>query len=276
LAEFIFLSPLSSLHNASNSVRWAGPVVAALGLLLIVLIGLAEQQSIFGVSFLSLALIPVQILPIIGLGFAFGLVSLRVFFAALALFVVGILCGFAAYDQFIFLLYIMWTAPANFSVTSPISCLFAGLPLLFSERLRAWLLPAAAFVGGTTLGLAILLNDPSQGEPLFIFSPVVVAFWIILAVSLTVRAFRRNWLVIFGRILGSWTVAIGVLYGGASAALVLKPMPSSNTPQPAQGGAQFSPSDESGNVGDGKIDRNQHARTLWQRQTPDNFEVPQP
>jgi hypothetical protein len=30
------------------------------------------------------------------------------------------------------------------------------------------------------------------------------------------RAFRRGWFSIFGRILGSWLLAIGLLYGGAS------------------------------------------------------------
>jgi hypothetical protein len=46
--------------------------------------------------------------------------------------------------------------------------------------------------------------------------PVLVAFWIVAAVSLTLRAFRRDWFAIFGRILGSWLLAIGILYGGVS------------------------------------------------------------
>jgi hypothetical protein len=277
LAEFISLSLLSSLHNAGNSVRWSGPVVAGFGLLLIVPIILTRQQSFFGQWFLSQALAPERILPIVGLGFALGLVSLRIFFTALVLLIIGILGGFAAYDRVIFLLYIAWNAPSHFSVTGPISCLAAGLPLLSPERLRAWLLPVAAFVEGTMLAIAIFWNDPSQGDPLFICSPLVVAFWTIIAVSLTVRAFRHNRLVIFGRILGSWIVAIGVLYGAASTALILRPIPSSSpiSQEPARG-AEFGPSVEIGNVVDGKTGGNPPWRTLRQRRTPGKFELPQP
>lgn len=276
LAEFISLSPLSWLHNSSNSVRWAGPVLAAFGLLLTVLIAVTGQQSLFSQWFWSQALGPERTLPLLGLGFSLGLVGRPIFCAALVLLIIGILAGFAAYDPVIYLLYIAWEAPSHFSVTGPISCLFAGLPLLSSERLRAWVLPPAAFVVGAMLAIAIFLNDPSEGDPLFTWAPLAGAFWIIIAMSLTVRAFRRNWLVVFGRIFGSWTVAIGVLYGAASMSLVLKPMLSSNadSQEPAQG-AEFSPSVESGNAHSGKIGGNPHVRTLWQRRTPGEFGAPQ-
>jgi hypothetical protein len=275
--EFISLSLLSSLHNAGNSIRWSGPVVAAFGLLLIVLISLTRQQSFFGQWFLSQALAPELILPIVGLGFASGLVNLRIFFTTLVLLILGILGGFAAYDRVILLLYVVWNAPSDLSVTGPISYVAAGLPLLCRERLRAWLLPAAAFVEGTMLAIAIFWNDPSEGDPLFTWSPLVAAFWTIIAVSLTVRAFRHNWLVIFGRILGSWTVAIGVLYGGASIALVLRPILASSAAsrEPARE-AEFSPSVRSGNVVDGKTGGNPPWHTLWQRRTPGKFELQQP
>jgi len=244
--------------------------MAAFGLSLIVLIILTQEQSLFGQWFLWQAIAPEQILPIVGLGFAFGLVSPRIFFTALVLLIIGILGGFAACDRIIFLLYIVWNPPSDYDLTGPISCLAAGLPLLSGERLRAWLLPVAAFVVGAMLAIAVFLNDPSAGDPLFICAPLVVAFWIIISVSLTVRAFRHNWLVIFGRVLGSWTVAIGVLYGGASAVLVLTPILSSNAvSREATRGAELSSSVESGNVVDGKTDRNPPWRTIWRKGPPD-------
>ena len=267
------MSPLSSLHNPGNPARWGGPVVAGFGLLLILLITLTQQQNFFGQWFLSQALAPERILPIVALGFASALVSPRMFFTALVLLIIGISVGFAAYDQVIFLLYIAWNPPDDFSVTGPISCLAAGLPLLSGERLRAWLLPMAAFVEGTMLAIDVFMNDPSQVgpvfNPVFTWSPLLVASWAIISVSLTVRAFRHNWLIIFGRILGSWTVAIGVLYGGASAALVLTPILSSSpVPRVSAQGAEFSPSVKSGNVVDGKTGKNPPWRTLWQREPP--------
>ena len=263
------MSLLSSLHNAANSVRWGGPVMAALRLSLIVLITLTQEQSLFGQWFLWQAIAPEQILPIVGLGFAFGLVSLRIFFTWLVLLIIGILGGFAAYDRVIFLLYIAWDPPSDFYVTGPISYLAAGLPLLSHDRLRDWSLPLAAFIVGTMLAIAIFLDDPSQGDPLFTCAPLVAAFWTFISVSLTVRAFRRSWLVIFVRILGSWTLAIGVLYAGASAALVLTPILSSSSisREPARA-AQSSSSVESGNAVDGKTGGNPPWRTLWQRKPP--------
>lgn len=271
------MSPLSLLHRADKFVRWGGPVVAVFGLLLIVLIILTQQQSFFGQWFLWQAFWPERLLPVVGLGFACGLANLRIFFTALVLLIIGILVGFAAYDRAISLLYIVWNTPSNFSVTGPISLLAAGLPLLCGERLRAWLLPVAAFVVGSMLAISIFLDDPSQGELLFICSPLLAAFWTIIAVSLTVRAFRHNWLIIFARILGSWTVAIAVLYGGSSAALVLRPMLSSSTisREPARG-AGFSPSVESGNPVNGKTGGNPPWRNLWQRDAPVESEPPQP
>jgi hypothetical protein len=261
---------LSSPHNASNPVRWGAPVVAGFGLLLILLITLTQQQSFFGRWFLSQALAPERILPSVALGFACGLVSLRMFFTALVLLLIGFLVGFAAYDRVIFLLYIAWNPPSDFSVAGPISCIVAGLTLLSGARLRAWLLPVAAFMAGAMLAIDVFMNDPSQVDPVFnpvlTWSPLPVASLTIIFVSLTVRAFRHNWLVTFGRILGSWTVAIGVLYGGASAPAVLTPIFSSSAiPRDSARGAEFSRSIESGNVVDGKTGRNRPWRTVWQR-----------
>jgi hypothetical protein len=263
------LSLLSWLHNVGSSVRWGGPVLAAFGLLLIVLITLTQQQSVFGQWFLSQAVEPAQVLPIVALGFASGLIGLRIFFTALVFLIVGILVGFAAYDRVVFLLYIAWDPPSDFYVTGPISYLAVALPLLSHDRLRDWLLPVAAFILGTMLAIAIFLDDPSQGDPLFTCAPLVAAFWTFISVSLTVRAFRRNWLVIFGRILGSWALAIGVLYAGASAALVLTPLLSSSSisREPARA-VQSSSSVESGNAVDSKTGGNPPWRTLWQRKPP--------
>jgi len=272
LAGFISLSLLSSLHKPGNPARWRGPALAAFGLLSLALIALIYHQSFFGRWFLSQALTPDRILPIVGLGFAFGLVSQRIFFTALVLLIVGIFAGFASYDRVIFVLYSVWHAPSHFSMTGPISCLAAGLTLLPGERTRAWLLPMAAFVAGSMLAIAIFLNDPSFREPLFICSPLVVAFWVIAAVSLTVRAFRHKWLVICGRILGSWTVAIGVLYGGASTALIVKQtLPSRIIPRAfSQGGGEFNPPVESGNGWEDKTARDPTGRT------PGKFDLPPP
>ena len=100
--------------------------------------------------------------------------------------------------------------------TGPISYLAAGAALVAGARWREWLAPAAALIVGAMLALTIKLTDPSLHEPAYTWTPVLIALWIVAAVTLTLRAFRRGWFTIFGRILGSWLLAIGLLYGGAS------------------------------------------------------------
>jgi hypothetical protein len=84
------------------------------------------------------------------------------------------------------------------------------------------------------LALAIALTDPDLDDAVIPLTGVTVAFWVVVTVALTVRAFRRGWFVVAGRILGSWLIAGGLLYGGAS--LVprpsLPPSPPPTTPPP--------------------------------------------
>jgi hypothetical protein len=87
---------------------------------------------------------------------------------------------------------------------------------------------------GAMQAVMIKLTDPSLHEPVFTWTPVLIAVWIIAATSLTLGAFWRDWLSVFGRILGSWLLAIGLLYGGAS--LVPKPRPPSPTSLPGSSG----------------------------------------
>jgi hypothetical protein len=101
-------------------------------------------------------------------------------------------------------------------LTGPISYLAAGVALVASMRWRTFVAPVASMIFGTMLGLTIKLTDPSLHEPAFTWTPLLAACWVIAAAALTLRAFRRGWFSIFGRILGSWLIAIGLLYGGAS------------------------------------------------------------
>ena len=80
------------------------------------------------------------------------------------------------------------------------------------------------------------------------------------AASLTLRAFRRQWFAIFGRILGSWTLAIGLLYGGASLMPILKPPPPpADTSQESTRGAELNAPENSR----GDIERSQPPGQVW-------------
>jgi hypothetical protein len=165
---------------------------------------------------LTETLAPARVLPLVGLAAAFALIGARAAIAALLLCGLGIAVGIAAEDRLLAILDMVPRAATHLFFTGPISYLAAGAALVSSTRWRAWLTPPAAMIVGAMLALTIKLTDPSLHEPAFTWTPVLIAFWIIAAMSLTLRAFRRGWFAIFGRILGSWLLAIGLLYGGAS------------------------------------------------------------
>ena len=214
--------------------------MAALGLVGVIVITLLAKESPFARWFFLEALAPERVLPQIGLGAACALVGTASFGAALLLFAIGIVVGSIAQDWLLFILYNIPGGPTHLFLTGPISCLAVGLALAPGARLRPWLLPIAANVIGAMLSLVIMLTDPSLHDPAFTWAPLLAAFWIVAAVSLTLRAFWRNWFPIFGRILGSWLIAIGLLYGGAELAPIFKPPPPpTDTSQESTRGAEM-------------------------------------
>jgi hypothetical protein len=240
------LSRQSSPSDAHTSVfatakTWSGPALATLGLFGIIAVALLATQSPFANWILTDVFAPERVLPLIGLGVACGLVRMRIFAATLLLFVLGIVVGSAGQDWLLWVLYNVPEAPTHLFLTGPISCLAIGLALVPGARLLAWLLPVGSIIVGAMLSLAIMLTDPSLHDPAFTWTPLLAAFWIVAAISLTLRAFRQDWFPIFGRILGSWLLAIGLLYGGAELAPVFRPPPPpTNTMQESTRGMEMS------------------------------------
>ena len=220
--------------------KWSGPALLALGLLAIAAIALLARESLFARWILNDVFAPERVLPLIGLGAAGGLVGAPAAGAMLVLFGLGIAAGSVGQDWLLWVLYNVPEGPTHLFLAGPISYLVIGLALVPGMRLLPWLLPIAAIVAGAMLSLAIMLTDPSLHDPAFTWTPVLAAFWIVAAMSLTLHAFRRGWFAIFGRILGSWLIAIGLLYGGAALAPIVKPAPPpTNTMQESTRGAEM-------------------------------------
>ncbi len=198
--------------------KWSGPVLLALGAIIIAVVALSPlaTENPLARWMLNVTLAPAQVLPLAGLGFAFGLLGSLEFAAALVLFLTGIVVGVVGEYGLLAVLDIIPRAASRFFLIGPISYVAAGMALVGNARWRARLTPVAAFVAGAMLALSIRLTDPSLHEPSYTVTPALISFWIVVTVALSLRAFRRDWFAIFGRIFGSWLLAIGILYGGVS------------------------------------------------------------
>jgi hypothetical protein len=198
--------------------RWAGLVLIALGVVGIVALSLLPpgERGPLGGWILSSTLSYERVLPLLGLGVVLALVSPGQRLAAFALFSLGIALGFFFAHPFVSAVEVIPGAITHHFLTGPISSTAAGLSLAVPGQTRRWVLPVAAMVAGAMLGVAIRLTDPSFHDPTFVRAGIAVAFGILAAVCLTAWAFRQSWFETAGRIFGSWLIAIGLLYGGAS------------------------------------------------------------
>jgi hypothetical protein len=190
--------------------------LAALGLAVIAVAASIATQSPLARWTLNETLAPARVLPLIGLGAVFALIGARALMTALPLFALGVAAGILAEDGLLVMLDLIPRAATHLFYTGPLAYLSAGIALIGGARWRDRLAPPAAAIFGAMLGLTVKLTDPSLHAPAYTWTPLLVAFWIVLTVMLTLRGFWRGWFAIFGRILGSWLTAIGLLYGGAA------------------------------------------------------------
>lgn len=207
-----------------------GPTLAGLFGLGVAALLLAERESPLARWILVETLTPQRLLPIVGLGILFGLVGIWTLAAALPLFGLGIGVALIAEDQLLRLLDVVPQAATHLFFTGPISYLAVGIALAAGRTSHAVLAPIVALIFGTMLGLVVRLTDPSLHAPAYTWTPVAIAGWIIAAITLSIRAFYRNWFHIVGRIVGSWLMAIGLLYGGAMLVPKRQPLPAAPSP----------------------------------------------
>ena len=201
-----------------RSVWWAGPTLLMLGVIGIVAILLQppDDRGTLGWWILSNTFAYQRVLPLAGLGTALALVSLSQRITALSLFALGIALGFFFSDPFLSTIALLPGAAKHHFLTGPIMSVAVGLSLVAPGRIRSWVLPVAAIIVGAVFAAAIRLTDPSFRDPTIMLAGLGVGAWILITVCLTMRALWQTWFETAGRILGSWLIAIGLLYGGAS------------------------------------------------------------
>jgi hypothetical protein len=209
-------SPASDLRRRAFARTWIGPALALVGAAAIgaILAGPATADSRLAWWIVHGALAPQHLLPLVGFGVAAALVSFGAFAAAFLLFSGGMAAAFVWPHHMLAFLSIPSNTARHEFLTGPIAAVAIGSALIVGRRLRPWILPPAAFVAGVTAALAIVVTDPSPNEWTVRCTGILIAAWSIGAVYLTLRATRRNWFMVMAPILGSWLIAIGLLYGG--------------------------------------------------------------
>jgi hypothetical protein len=216
------LSPQPSSSDrrapAASATAWSGPVLLVLGAAAIAKVLLSPSTSHGPLAWWieTSALAPVRVLPLFGLGVLLTLIDFRRSAVALLLFGLGIFAGFFAHERFATLLAGVPQAAGQEFLSGPVSCLAVGLALAPNAKLRGFLVPLAAAVAGAMLALAIKVTDPSLHDATVSVAGLLIGLWIVAGVALTLRGFRRTWFTVAARIYGSWLIAIGLLYGGAS------------------------------------------------------------
>jgi hypothetical protein len=220
------------------ATRWAGPILGLAGAVAISLMALEPLGARDLVSWwvLQRAVSVENALPLIGLGAAMAFVSWWQAGLDIAAFLTGAALGFRIHSSFVAFMSFAPNAADHLFLTGPISLIAAGLLLIVPGSLKRWLVTPIAFVIGAMLANIIALTDPTLDGRKISLIGVGLGLWVVTTTFLSIRAFYKAWLPIGFRIVGSWFIAIGLLYGGSS--LIARPalpsLPEDNLAVPAQ------------------------------------------
>lgn len=189
-AAFLILDALSTLSGGLGLRHWAPAAAAS-----------AER-----------------LLPLAALGVLFAQLPPATRIPAILLFGFGALSGIAARDVFYLLMASVPGAAAHAFLTGPIAAVSTGLVLVLPQRWRS--LPALLLIGptGAVAAIGILLADPTLHTADYAPVAFVGAVWLMLGAGFAVRLVDRPWLSVASRVLGSWLIAIGLLFGTAQIA----------------------------------------------------------
>lgn len=96
-------------------------------------------------------------------------------------------------------------------LVTPVAVGLCGVSLWLPEKVRYPAALALSVLLAFDIALFIGLNEFAHDINTFTIGALLAASWILVAPAFLLRRFRRPWLTIAGRILGSWLVAIELL-----------------------------------------------------------------
>jgi hypothetical protein len=215
------MKPPGSVRGA----KWVGPglIVVGMGGVVAAYLDPRPEPSDFEFGLLYTVTRYDQALPLLGTGFAIAQLPTRLCVISVAIFVLGILSGSFISDWIASAISAHPSLVGYALLTGPACSVIVGMALAAPRRLALWLTPPAALLSGAALGLVVNFNDPSFAQWAFAGGAVLAGLWLVMPPLLTWRHFARSWFSIFGRIFGSWLIAIGAML--AAAQLIPRPPP---------------------------------------------------
>ncbi|UJW76160.1 hypothetical protein [Rhizobium sp. SL42] len=160
-----------------------------------------------------------RLLPLFGLGLLIGQLpsppESRLWPAAVLLLVAGALLGLVFREDVYLLVAPVPGAAANLFMMGPLACVLTGVALIPPRPARPWLAVPLIPVVGAAIAIATRLGDPTLYAPHYLPAALLAQLWFVAAIALPVGRFDPPWLSTGSRIVASWMIAIGLLYGGA-------------------------------------------------------------
>lgn len=151
-------------------------------------------------------------LAIIGLGaLCAGFPSERRFFIVVGIFGLVLVLSLSSFVTVWQAVFLPNGLDEQIYLVTPFAVALTGVSLWLPARARYAAALVLAVLLGFDISLFIGLNEFAHNINTFTFGAILASLWILAAPAFLLRRFRRPWLTVAGRILGSWLVAIELM-----------------------------------------------------------------
>ena len=155
------------------------------------------------------------LLPLVGIAVVLGQLTRKHRLWTVLVLVLGVGAGLQFREMLYALMAPVPGAAPHLFLTGPIACALTGLVLILPPARRIWIAQLLLPVAAAAIAIAIRLGDPALFAPHYLTSAFALQACILIAIAWPVAGFPHPVLDTASRILGSWMLAVALLYGGA-------------------------------------------------------------
>lgn len=155
------------------------------------------------------------LLPLVGIAVILGQLPRRALPLALIVLFAAAAAGLVFRETIYRLVAPVPNAAAHLFLAGPVAGLAIGAGLVLPPGTRRWIVLPLLALAGAALAIATRLSDPALFAPAYFEAALGLQALILLAIAWPVASFAHPVLHTASRILGSWMIAVALLYGGA-------------------------------------------------------------